>query len=60
MLERKTDDCTAQHWIYLCKKNSGFETAESNWKNVKLEIFEEEGLGSDFEDNLSPKGSEIN
>jgi hypothetical protein len=44
----------------LCKKNSGFETAESNWKNVKLEIFEEEGLGSDFEDNLSPKGSEIN
>ncbi len=28
MLERKTDDCIAYHWIYLCKKNAGFKTAE--------------------------------
>jgi hypothetical protein len=50
-LEMKTDDCTVVHWIYLCKKKADFERAEKCWSMEKFKIHDEEGLGSDFEDD---------
>ena len=53
-LEMKTDDCTVCHWRYLCKKKPEAEQALKNWSLEKFKIHEEEGLGSDFEDD-SPR-----
>lgn len=51
-LEVKTDDCTVKHWIYLCKKLTGADSADCNWNSVKIQIYEEEGLGIVDEDEL--------
>jgi hypothetical protein len=56
-MEMKTDDCTIVHWIYLCKKKQEFEKAANNWSMEKFKIHDEEGLGSDFEDD-SPREEE--
>ena len=47
----KTDDCTVIHWIYLCKKKPDYDRAEKCWSMEKFKIHDEEGLGSDFEDD---------
>lgn len=50
-LEMKTDDCTVVHWIYLCRKKPDYERAVKCWSMEKFKIHDEEGLGSDFEDD---------
>jgi len=47
----KTEDCTVIHWIYMCKKKPDYERAEKCWSLEKFKIHDEEGLGSDFEDD---------
>lgn len=56
----QTDDCTVTHWIYLCtKKPDADQSAKQNWSVVKLKIYDEEGLGSDFEEDSESEQDKV-
>lgn len=59
-VKRQTDDCEVTHYLFICTKEGGSDTAAYNWREEKLKIYAEEGFDSDYEDGFSQEADDQN